>query len=149
MNTSLPRVCASLILFPVLGFNIHFESDSKELDRLVKHLGSSDFRARAAATKRLEAIGEQALDALDQAVKGRDLETRRRAQSVITAIENKLYGTSVCLRGHTDQVWSVSVSKDGKFVLTASADKTLRLWNAESGKSLRVFKGHSKRVMAG
>jgi hypothetical protein len=37
---------------------------------------------------------------------------------------------------------------DGKFILTCSADRTLRLWCAVSGELLKTFKGHSNCVRA-
>jgi WD40 repeat protein len=55
----------------------------------------------------------------------------------------------LCLTGHTSHVWSVSVSADGKRVLTSSTDKTLRLWDADTGQCLRVFEGHTGRVAFG
>jgi internalin A len=45
-------------------------------------------------------------------------------------------------------VWSVSVSADGKRLLTCSQyDKTLRLWDTDTGKQLRVFEGHTDGVI--
>ena len=32
-------------------------------------------------------------------------------------------------------------------MLTSSADRTLRLWNADTGKELLVFKGHTERIV--
>ena len=48
--------------------------------------------------------------------------------------------------GHAEAVLSVAFSPDGKQVLTASDDGTARLWDAQSGKALRVFTGHSDSV---
>jgi WD40 repeat protein/serine/threonine protein kinase len=45
--------------------------------------------------------------------------------------------------GHTDAVVSVAFSRDGKRLLSASFDKTARLWDVESGKELKSFLGHS------
>ncbi len=44
-----------------------------------------------------------------------------------------------CLRtceGHTDEVTSVALSADGRWALSGSDDKTLRLWEVESGHCL-------------
>ena len=49
-------------------------------------------------------------------------------------------------QGHTGQGYSAVFSPDGRRVLTASDDKTARLWEAESGKLLATFQGHTGRV---
>ena len=38
--------------------------------------------------------------------------------------------------GHTDRVRSVSFSGDGKQVVSGSWDKTVRVWDTQTGKSL-------------
>ena len=45
------------------------------------------------------------------------------------------------LRGHEGEVCSAQFSADGKTVLTASWDKTARLWDVASGKELRALRG--------
>jgi WD40 repeat protein len=56
------------------------------------------------------------------------------------------YPYRVALRGHEGQVFSAQFSADGKTVLTASSDKTARLWDVASGQELRVLRGHEDRV---
>ena len=39
------------------------------------------------------------------------------------------------------------MSPDGRRALSAGFDKTLRLWDLETGKELRRFAGHTGRVL--
>ena len=48
--------------------------------------------------------------------------------------------------GHTDVVWGVAFSPDGKYLGTGSKDKTARLWDLATGKTIRVFTGHTDAV---
>ena len=43
--------------------------------------------------------------------------------------------------GHTSFVNSVAFSPDGRFVLSSSDDRTLKLWDVATGKELRSFSG--------
>lgn len=38
------------------------------------------------------------------------------------------------------------ISSDGQFALTGSMDTTMRLWDLNTGQSVRKFKGHTKDV---
>ena len=46
------------------------------------------------------------------------------------------------LEGHSSSVSSVAFSPDGKQVVSGSDDKTVRLWDAETGTALQTFAGH-------
>jgi WD40 repeat protein/serine/threonine protein kinase len=52
------------------------------------------------------------------------------------------------LEGHTDLVQAVAVTPDGRHAVSASSDRTLRLWDLESGQTLRALDGHSGSVQA-
>jgi WD40 repeat protein len=47
------------------------------------------------------------------------------------------------LIGHTAYILKASFSSDGERVVTASADNTARVWDAESGIVLTVLSGHT------
>jgi small GTP-binding protein len=49
---------------------------------------------------------------------------------------------------HDEKVKAFAFSPDGKRALTGADDRTVRLWNMETGRCLRVFTGHSARVNA-
>ena len=46
-------------------------------------------------------------------------------------------------RGHTDDVLSVSFSPDGTTIASGSWDKTIRLWNANTGDHISTLRGHT------
>jgi WD40 repeat protein len=64
------------------------------------------------------------------------------AHSVLSAQQPKL----VLPIGHTNFVDNACFFPDGKKVLTASADKTAKIWDAQSGALLADLKGHAGNV---
>lgn len=50
--------------------------------------------------------------------------------------------------GHTEAVRSLDVNKEGKLMVTGSADRTVRVWDVTAGKQLRSFQGHMSEVVA-
>ena len=62
---------------------------------------------------------------------------------------NKPQIPSACIStliGHGNEVWSCDVSNDGKKIISASADGTIKVWNALNGSNIATFKGHHKLV---
>jgi WD40 repeat protein len=55
-------------------------------------------------------------------------------------------GRLVTLAGHTDKLWDVVYSPDGKWLATASSDDTARVWDAETG-ALHETVHHADRVV--
>ncbi len=48
--------------------------------------------------------------------------------------------------GHGQWVYGVAFSPDSRYLASASADETVRLWEVNSGSEVRRFKGHTDRA---
>lgn len=56
--------------------------------------------------------------------------------------------TSTRLRefiGHTGSVKALGITPDGNFLVTGGDDSTVRVWEVNTAKQMRVFQGHQKR----
>ena len=62
---------------------------------------------------------------------------------LIKVLKNK---EVVTLSGHKASVNSVSFNFDGTLLASASADKTLKIWDLKSEKTIAEFKGHSNTI---
>ena len=49
------------------------------------------------------------------------------------------------LKGHTDEIYSISLSPNGQLIASGSRDQTVRLWNRQ-GQLLKTFTGHQGDV---
>ena len=50
------------------------------------------------------------------------------------------------LRGHTDVVYGCAISPAGDTIVSASDDKTLKVWDARTGEERRTLRGHTDEV---
>ncbi|MBE9035462.1 nSTAND1 domain-containing NTPase [aff. Roholtiella sp. LEGE 12411] len=71
-------------------------------------------------------------------------ETRMR---VVTALQQAVYGVAEVnrLEGHTDTVWGVIFSPDGKLLASGSRDQSVKVWRPD-GTLLQTLKGHTDAV---
>ncbi|RDA85621.1 hypothetical protein CP532_3532 [Ophiocordyceps camponoti-leonardi (nom. inval.)] len=66
--------------------------------------------------------------------------------SPVDAAPKPSYKPRLVLRGHTKPVSQVRISPDGRFVASASADATLKIWNAATGGHIDTLVGHMAGV---
>ncbi len=131
-------------------------AEEAEVGRLIDALGSERAADRDAAGKRLEQVGEPALDALRKAAASNaDPDVRLRAYLVIAAIRKGELREVRRFEGHRDIVWAVAFSPDGKQAVSCGggeckdgqwlpgSDFAVRLWDVAAGKEVRQFKGHT------
>lgn len=53
----------------------------------------------------------------------------------------------VVLKGHKRGIWSVEFSPVEQCVITASGDKTIKIWSISDGSCLKTFEGHTSSVL--
>ena len=62
------------------------------------------------------------------------VQARSSAMAGLLALRSP--GLLAVLHGHTDVVGSVAFSRDGRMLASASADRTIRIWDARTGKQI-------------
>ena len=122
---------------------------------LIEVRGESEARAAALRSEEGQRLAYQSLNVLSENP-GQALllalEADRRAPS-LSANNALLAAVDACrerrrLLGHGGSVEDVRYSPDGKRVVTASYDRTARVWDAATGAAIAVLRGHTGRVEA-
>ncbi|BBD53829.1 WD-40 repeat-containing protein [Planktothrix agardhii NIES-204] len=76
-----------------------------------------------------------------------DADTRTQVELALLNIVSNVAAPNT-LGGHAQGVYGVSFSPDGKFLATGSADRTVKLWDASTGKEIKTLSGHINSVKA-
>jgi WD40 repeat protein len=71
----------------------------------------------------------------------------RYAQSTLRQAYDRFKDRAV-FTGHTDVIHKAIYSPDGRFVFTASEDKTVKMWDVKSRHEIKTFEGHGGGVHA-
>ena len=115
--------------------------------RLSAHVLARDSRQLAGQlTGRLLGNGAPDIqDLLGRAVEKTRWPWLRPLQPTLTPPGGSLIRT---LEGHASVVTAVAVTPDGHRAVSASRDRTLRVWDLERGQVVRTLEGHTKAVTA-
>jgi WD40 repeat protein len=90
---------------------------------------------------------EAALPLLDDLVRRQPEDARlKQALTLAKRMQGARRASSRELTGHVQFVSGVGISADGQWVLSASDDQTIRVWDAANGQTVRILEGHGKRV---
>ncbi|MEH1858604.1 MAG: AAA-like domain-containing protein [Nostoc sp.] len=162
------RIGSVVLGFALLGAVASFIATQKSLEELKK---AEAAREVALTVTRLEQDGTNALQlfescrefdalllametagTLKSLVKDKQSLADYPAYSPLSNLQRILSSTNIReqnrLEGHSDEVFSVVFSPDGKTLASASRDKTIKLWNRETGKEITTLRGHSDRVIS-
>ncbi|AVH63490.1 nSTAND1 domain-containing NTPase [Nostoc sp. 'Peltigera membranacea cyanobiont' N6] len=132
-------VCGLVVISGFAGF-----SDFSRTDAVIGRLSSS-------AEKYFGVYDHEA--ALAEAIKGGKIlrgsiwkpwiggETEMSAISTLRQVVDEFQIKT--FKGHTSIVASVNFSPDGKTLASASSDKTVKLWDRDSGQVIKTLKGHT------
>lgn len=73
-------------------------------------------------------------------------DSKRLLTSNGTILDVKTGKKILSLKGHQGRIVRARFSSDGKYVVTGSMDKTVRVWHASSGKELARLAGHDQWI---
>ena len=141
--------CVIIFAFTIIGF---FFFQNQEIERT--HWKMLENQARFVSEKALELIDEgdsYLARLLLLEVLPNDLDHPNYPYVVEAENAYRIINLhqSAILRGHTDEVYSASFSPDGKRIVSASVDKTVRIWDAENGRQIgQPLNGHTEMVLS-
>jgi WD40 repeat protein len=74
------------------------------------------------------------------------VDVKAEAPRLVSMQSPEWSATQVVMEGHSNWVFSVAFSPDGTRIVSGSSDKTMRIWDAQTGLQTTVLEGHSGPV---
>jgi hypothetical protein len=151
---ALAALLAALAFITALGFTL---VTWKWLETAAARQRESEQRREAEAALKRARIALY-LNSIDQAEREWRDSNARQAREILESCPadlrrwewyycHRLFkGELLSLDGHADEVASVAFSADGKRLASGSQDKTVKVWDARTGREERTLLGHAARV---
>lgn len=79
------------------------------------------------------------------AIRSLNLQYTSSGDAVLTSLTT-LPAPPRLLTGHEGDAFDIAISPDGKYVVAGGADQTARIWDFETGRTIRVFYGHNDLI---
>ncbi len=112
--------------------------------------GRAERQRKQAQSRELaaSAISELPVDPELSLLLSREAAREAPTAEAVNALRQSLIESQVRVgfRGHTGPINAAKFSPDAKLVVTASEDKTARVWDAATGKTVAVLRGHTGPV---
>ena len=120
-------------------------------------LQSGNESARLTALPKALNYGEAGLDLVINALEDPDLKlkayqllrkrTEPQASQAIKGLKDyHFYQNLKTLKGHRSSVLSVAITPDGQYIVSGSDDKTIKIWDINTGECLKILEGHTDSV---
>ena len=79
----------------------------------------------------------------------RRIEAKKKGQEGSADVGSGMSKSEVMFNtGHSDSIFSVSYSPDGKYVASGSHDSTVKIWEVETARCLKTLRGHTDGVQS-
>ena len=144
----------STALTLTIGISVFAVKQNRKLVNAERQNTITKIDAIATSAEALFASGQK-LESLIQAIKAQvefnqlEEEDTQLGQKVNRNLGRAVYGIQEFNRllKHKGAIWEIDFSPDGQYILSASQDKTAKLWRRD-GKLLQTFAGHQESIWA-